>query len=480
MTRLGLNGVLSSGRVLPKRRRGRLCLKAQQQLIKWWDASLRLPQFTYLLLHQSAPPRLVQRLVTTALQEGNEALAGKVIGDSLADLLQNSGPVFTKIGQILSVRNDLVPLSISSRLEKLYSQQPSMPQREVRRILRKAYGRSYPFKKFDFEALAVGSVGEVYRAFLKDGTPVVVKLIRPGMEKAIRKDIHFLQCLLEVFFLFTFGKRKSLHFMLEKTLTDLKTEFLKEIDLSLEKKALLRFAKRMKKNKAIQVPKVYEMYCKKNVLVMEFLEGTPLHEYQKRHPRKSKELKAIASEVLKEILTQVFDDGHFHADPHPGNLLVLEGGRIGLIDLGLTGEFGRQERKKLASAVRAFLSRDKEGVIRSLLQFGELPPKFNFEKFEKDIVDVVKKYQGKTVKRLKGAETDPSEGLEEFVQKLFEVAHRHRVFVPSSSTLLIKTLVTIEGVARRLDPEMNLALTALPIVIRSLTPKWMRFLNPFQ
>ncbi len=158
---------------------------------------------------------------------------------------------------------------------------------------------------------------------------------------------------------------------------------------------------------------------------------------------------------------------------------MLGDGRLGLIDLGLTGELSSRDRRNIARAVRAFLARDVDGVIGALLAFGAPPPDLDSERFKEDVLRVVRRHQGTLTDRIHGRKRGAREGapnpLDDFVSALFGVAHAHRVYIPSSATLLIKTLVTIEGVARSLDPDLNLMTTALPVLLRALTPRWLRW-----
>jgi ubiquinone biosynthesis protein len=207
------------------------------------------------------------------------------------------------------------------------------------------------------------------------------------------------------------------------------------------------------------------------VLVLEELKGEPLHAYRERAKTDPQIAKKIATLALGEILSQIFEDGRFHADPHAGNLLILEDGRLGLIDLGLTGEFTRDSRRHIARAVKALLARDADGLIRALLAFGSVPDDFDSEAFKRDVTKVV---SDRKEALLGLAGKGAALGLDKLVNELFRTAYRHRVYVPQATTLLIKTLVTVEGVARQLDPEINLVSVAVPVILRSLTPKWLR------
>jgi len=211
------------------------------------------------------------------------------------------------------------------------------------------------------------------------------------------------------------------------------------------------------------------------VLVMEELAGEPLSAFRARAKTDPESARRVADLAFKEILKQVFEDGRFHADPHAGNLLILPDGRLGLIDLGLTGESGEQDRQRIARAVRAFVAGDPEALSRALLDFGTPPPDFGYEEFKADVAAVVHQNESQVVAEMTGRNGGGTSGLETLVNELFKVAHRHNLYVPPSSTLLIKTIVTIEGVARSLNPDLNVLAAAVPIVLRAMSRKWFRW-----
>jgi ubiquinone biosynthesis protein len=413
---------------------------------------------------------------STARREGLSDLHWKVAGDALLRFLQHCGPVFTKCGQILATRDDLLPTAFCARLEALYSEQPPMSARELRRALHAAYGRHLPFQRFSEKPLAVGSIGQVHRARLA-GRRVIVKIIRPGIETQIARDLNVARVLLGMLLGLPGSRQRAARHLLNRSLEDLGHGFGLEVDLGHEARTLREFGRRFADHPHVKVPDVYEELSCGHVLVMEELRGRPLSAWRRRAKSHPEEARRVADLALTEILRQIFEDGHFHGDPHAGNLLVLDDGRLGLIDLGLTGEFSPKDRRNIARAVSAFLARDPDRVIRALLAFGTPPPDFDPGRFRRDILVVVERYRGRVARRILGTRgrEETSNPLEDFVGALFGVAFAHQVYVPRSATLLIKTLVTIEGVARSLDPELNLTATALPVVLRSLTPRWLRW-----
>jgi ubiquinone biosynthesis protein len=307
---------------------------------------------------------------------------------------------------------------------------------------------------------------------------VIVKLVRPSLGRHIERDLNAVELLLDPLLSLPGFAKTATRLAISRALQDLGAALRAEVDLRREAASLDDFERRLRRNPRVCVPRVYREWCSERALVMEELIGEPLSAYRARANTDPDASRRVASLALKEILTQVFEDGHFHADPHAGNLLVLPDGRLGLIDLGLTGESGRQDRQRIARAVRAFVSGDAEALTGALLDFGVPPPEFRSEAFRLDIATVVRQHEAQVAAQMMGKNGDAParpNGLEAFVNELFRVAYRHGLHVPPSTTLLIKTIVTIEGVARSLNPNLNVVATALPIVLGSLRPRWLKW-----
>ncbi len=192
------------------------------------------------------------------------------------------------------------------------------------------------------------------------------------MARKIRRDIETMMALVS-FGLSLSGRRyRGTREMLQRMLEDLETGFLFELNLAAEAQAMQKFRKQMRSNSRVYIPKLYRDLSSKHVLVVEHLKGESLAKFRERAAGDAEATKDFAELALREILTQVFDHGNFHADPHAGNFLVMEDGRLGLIDFGLTGEFTGQDRKKIGKAVKALMARDADSVISALLELRTL------------------------------------------------------------------------------------------------------------
>lgn len=441
-----------------------------------WDLARWTPELGYNLFRHGFLPA-GRSTLRTGWGERPTELPWIFVGDFCAGTLGASGPVLTKIGQILATRSDVLPAAVCTRLEHLYSAQKPMPADELASALGAAFPEGKPFESFEDEPLGVGSVGQVHRARLVGGEAVVVKILRPRVEERIRRDLGALETLLAAAMRLGFF-RPSLRDFVLKSFRNLGDALLREADLSLERQAFEDFGKRLESNPRVKVPRVYPDHSGRGVLVMEELVGESLAKLRARAPQDPEAAKTIGALALREILRQVFEDGAFHADPHGGNLILLPDGRLGLIDLGLTGELSPEERKAISKAIRAFFSSDPEALMNALLSFGELPDDFSPEAFEKDVRDVVGRHRDDLKARLRGQtsveELETTNALEAFVTELFAAAAKHGLRVPESAALLIKSFVTVEGVARGLDPELDLAKASRDVLFEVLTPKWMR------
>jgi ubiquinone biosynthesis protein len=413
--------------------------------------------------------------ISTLRSEGTSELHWKVLGDALARFFGHSGPVLTKLGQILATRSDLLPEAVCLRLEALYTGQVAMSPAQLERMLARCYGRKRPFRRFERKPMAVGSVGQVHRARLRDGTRVVVKLVRPGVARRIAGDVRAVRALSGLLLARQPDSTRELVF---RALDELGRALEAETDLKREASAYEEFRSRLRKNARVRVPHCYPEISSDEVLVMEELRGEPLSSLRRRAKSDPAAAKRAASLALREILSQVFEEGRFHGDPHGGNLLLLEDGRLGLIDLGLTGELRPEDRRNVGRAVRAFLRRDVDAAIDALLAFGTLGAGFDRDAFAADVGRVFRERAAGAMAQARGeagqVSADPSR-LEALVDEILRVARRHGVDLPSETLVLVKTLVTIEGVARALDPELDVVVTALPILLRSLAPSWLRW-----
>ena len=376
----------------------------------------------------------------------------------LRQALEALGPIFVKFGQLLSTRRDLLPADIADELAKLQDQVPPFPVEFVYATLARAYGRPADavFAQFDGVAIASASVAQVHLARLHDGHEVAVKVLRPGIADIIRHDVALLDAgasLVE--FLWADGKRLRPH--------EVVAEFAKhlddELDLMREAANASQLRRNFKDSPLLQVPEVHWDYCASDVMVMQRMHGTPISHIEALREQ-GIDLKKLSRSGVEIFFTQVFRDGFFHADMHPGNILVAPNGQYVALDFGIMGTLTAIDKHYLAQNFLAFFRRDYRRVAEMHIESGWVPAQTRVDDFETAIRAVCEPIFSRPLK-------DISFGR--VLMRLFQTARRFNMEVQPQLVMLQKTLLSIEGLGRQLDPELDLWVTAKPYLER-----WMK------
>jgi ubiquinone biosynthesis protein len=378
-------------------------------------------------------------------------------GDRLRIALEELGPVFVKFGQILSTRPDLLPEDIAQSLSLLQDQVTPFPGAQAIEIIESAYGDSLDdhFASFEKESTASASVAQVHYAQLHDGSEVVVKVIRPGIEKIIARDMELLHVLADYADRFwSQGKRlkpKEIVSDYDKTIHD-------ELDMMREAASASQLKVNFKDSDLIYVPTVYWDHTCHAVLVMERIHGIPIRDVD-RLKSAGIDMKKLAHAGVEIFFTQAFRDGFFHADMHPGNIFVSEEGQYRAVDFGIMGTLSTADKRYLAENLLAFFNRDYHRVADAHIRAGWVPPDTSAEEFEGAIRTVCEPIFSRPISEISfGA----------FLIDLFRVARRFNMPVQPQLVLLQKTILNIEGLGRQLYPELDLWVTAKPFL-----EKWM-------
>ncbi|TSA48848.1 MAG: ubiquinone biosynthesis regulatory protein kinase UbiB [Nitrosomonadales bacterium] len=382
--------------------------------------------------------------------------------------LENLGPIFVKFGQMLSTRRDLIPLDIADELAKLQDQVPPFPPEQVLETVFQAYGQTshQVFAEFGAVPVASASVAQVHFAVLPDGTPVAVKILRPGIEQVIGKDIALLEAaavLVEK--LWSDGKRLRPR--------EVVAEFAKhlhhELDLMLEAANCSQLRRNFADGRLLLVPEVYWDSCRAQVMVMQRMCGTPISRVDELRAL-GVDIPKLARDGVEIFFTQVFRDGFFHADMHPGNILVHADGRYIALDFGIMGTLGESDKQYLARNFLAFFRRDYREVARAHIESGWAPKDTPTDEFENAIRAVCEPIFDKPLK-------DISFGR--VLLRLFQTSRRFNVEIQPQLVMLQKTLLNIEGLGRELDPELDLWATAKPFLERWMSEQmgWRSMLN---
>ncbi|MBC7474503.1 MAG: AarF/ABC1/UbiB kinase family protein [Candidatus Sericytochromatia bacterium] len=373
-------------------------------------------------------------------------------------VLQDLGPTFIKLGQILSTRADLIPDEFIQEFKTLQDDVPAFSFNEARILIETELGGSIEdiYKSFNQNQLATASIGQVYTAVLKTGEEVVVKVQRPNVGITIERDIDLLYILARL------AERQSPDLKLLNPVGIVK-EFEKaiqrELDYNTELRNALRFAEAFKYHDQVIIPKVYKEYSSKKVFTMEKINGVKITSAELVGSDK----KVLAKVALQAILHMVFENGFFHADPHPGNLFALPDNKIAILDLGMVGRLDEEMRDKMAELVIALNTRNTEGVARSLYKLGKTEEKIDFSEFKRDVGDVLDKILGLPISEIK---------FSEIINDLIQGAKKNRISIPNDYTLMGKAILTIEGIGRMLDPQLDLEAEAEPFVRKLIRERY--------
>ncbi len=383
--------------------------------------------------------------------EERKGIQGKSVGERIRLLLEELGPTFVKLGQIASTRPDLIPSHILSELERLQDNVPAFSYREASKIIEQELGAPIEslFLQFSKVPLAAASIGQVYRAVLKDGTAVAVKVQRPDIHALIETDLDILA---EWARLAENRLDWARNYRLRDIVDELGRALRAELDYGTEARNAEKFANQRKTWKHVHVPAIYWDYCTKRVLTMGYIEGIKLSDMEKLD-RAGLERRLLAERFATVIFHQVLVEGFFHGDPHPGNVLALKDGSLVLLDFGMVGRLTPEMKKHFASFVIALRNQSSKGVIRAISNMGVVPEAVNKDLLYADVDEMREKYYNVPLNQI---------SLGEAVQDLFAVAFRHQIRIPTELTLLGKTLLTMEGVVSALDPTFSVFDVAEP------------------
>ncbi len=379
-------------------------------------------------------------------------------GQRLREALEELGPVFVKFGQVVSTRPDLIPADIAVELTRLQDDVLPFPGDEAREIIERALDAplSEHFASFDIQPLASASVAQVHGATLQDSTEVVVKVLRPGIEKVIEQDLQLLYQLARLADRHWPNARRLRPLEVvddyDKTIHD-------ELDMMREGANASQLRSNFLDSDMIYVPQIYWDHSCREVLVMERVEGIPIRDIDAIRAA-GIDLRKLAHNGVEIFFTQAFRDGFFHADMHPGNIFVSPQGQYRAVDFGIMGTLAEADKRYLAENLLAFFNRDYRAVAMAHLRAGWVPATTRPEEFEAAVRTVCEPIFARPISEI---------SFGHLVIRLFQVARRFDMPVQPQLVLLQKTLLNIEGLGRQLYPELDLWETAKPFLER-----WMR------
>jgi len=369
--------------------------------------------------------------------------------------IEDLGPTFVKMGQILSTRPDLLPTEFLYELGKLQDQVPPFASEQAQKIIETELQVPLDtiFRDFEEIPLASASLGQVHRARLADGEEVVVKVQRPDIRKTIEVDLEILMHLA------TLAERHLAGWEIQRP-TQIVEEFTrvleKELDYTLEASHLERFASQFISDPTIYVPKVYRDATTAKVLTMEYVDAIKVSDLE-RLKKARLNPQEIARRGFDLIMKQIFVHGFFHADPHPGNIFILPNNVICFLDFGMMGRIGQKSRDDFADLIMGAVSRDEAKVMDALLRLTYWDQEPDRRALQRDVSEFLDLY---LYRPLKEVELGP------LLQELLDLVDKHRLRVPSDLFLMTKALSTVEGVGRTLDPDFDAMEQAAPFMRR--------------
>lgn len=375
--------------------------------------------------------------------------------------IQELGPTFVKLGQVLATRPDIFPPNWIAEFAKLQDQVPPVPFDELLPDLEKALGKSpfEVFKDLQVEAIAGASIAQVYLAKLQDGTPVVLKIRRPNVRESIAADLRLLSHLGR---LIESEVEQAKRFQPGKIIGQFSKSLRAELDLAMEGRNTERFRRNFADDESIVFARIHWEHTSESVLVMDHIEGIPGNDLAQAEAA-GLNLKLLGERGANAVLKMVLIDGFFHADPHPGNVFYLPENRLAIIDCGMVGRLTLERRGEIADLLAALVSRDIDMLLDILIEWaGDVP--IDESKLAMDVDEFISNYDNTALKQVR---------FSAVLNDLTTVMRENYLSVPPDLTMLFKALITLEGLGRQLDPDFQIVKHLTPFVKKIIVDRYM-------
>ena len=376
--------------------------------------------------------------------------------------LEELGPTFIKLGQIMSTRPDIVGGVLASELEQLQANVPADSYEQIAEIIQDELGRPSDeiFAEFSTEPVASASIGQVHRARLKTGEEVAVKVQHFDIQHRVSVDLDILMGLAQL------AERlpELRSYRPCTTAAEFQRALRRELDFTRERRHLEQFASTFGEDERVLIPQVYPAYCSERVLVMEWLEGIPISAADQAQSA-GIDLTAVTRDGAEIYLEMIFQHGMYHADPHPGNLLLMADGGIGLLDFGMVVRIDAGLREDIEDLLLAIIEQDADHLVAVVMRVGAVPVGLDETNLSLDLSDFVAHYAHQSVDHFE---------LTAALTEMFDLMRRYEIVLPAPMALMLKVLVMLEGTAQRLQPDFSLMEVLEPyqrkIVSRRLSP----------
>jgi ubiquinone biosynthesis protein len=379
-------------------------------------------------------------------------------------VFEELGPTFIKLGQLLSIRADVLPLEYVEEFSKLLDDVPSFPAPKAIEIIEKELNAKIEdcFKEFDPKSISAASIAQVHQAITREGKEVVIKIQRPGIESTIEEDILILY---DLAYLIEKYMEESQLYNPVGIVDEFARTIRRELDFIREGHSIDRFRKNFQIDPTVYVPRVYWDLTTRRVLTMEMIRGTKLNQLDRLVLSKQAK-KQLALRGARATLKAVFDFGFFHADPHPANIFILDDLTIAPVDFGIVGTLDDETQVVLSTLLRGVIEKDIDNIIRAFYTLGTIDVDVDVKALRRDLYEFVDHYHGLPLNQIQPTQTIP---------ELFEIVRRHRVRLPVEFSFIGKVLIFQSAVGQELDPDFDIFAISKPyvrkLIIRRFRPQ---------